>query len=70
MSLDNGMLREDAVKDVGAMLVWLGLQGGFDAKHMVVSGGSYGGYLALATLVNYSDRLQAAAWTWPASATS
>ena len=58
MSLDNGALREDAVKDVGALLVWIGLHGSFDAKHVVVSGGSYGGYLSLATLVNYSDRLK------------
>lgn len=58
MALDNGILREDAVKDVGALLVWLRLQRGFDAKHVVVAGGSYGGYLALAALVNYSDRLR------------
>jgi dipeptidyl aminopeptidase/acylaminoacyl peptidase len=58
LSLDNGGLREDAVKDVGALLVWLGLQSGFDAKHVVVSGAGYGGYLALASLVNYSDRLR------------
>jgi dipeptidyl aminopeptidase/acylaminoacyl peptidase len=58
MALDNGVLREDAVKDVGAMLVWIELQKDFDAQHVVVSGGSYGGYLALATLVNYSDRLR------------
>jgi dipeptidyl aminopeptidase/acylaminoacyl peptidase len=58
MALDNGMLREDAVKDVGAMLVWIGLQRAFDGKHVVVAGGSYGGYLTLATLVNYSDRLR------------
>ena len=58
MALDNGMLREDAVKDVGAMLVWIALQKEFDAKHVVVAGGSYGGYLSLATLVNYSDRLR------------
>jgi dipeptidyl aminopeptidase/acylaminoacyl peptidase len=58
MALDNGVLREDAVKDVGAMLVWIELQKDFDAKHVVVAGGSYGGYLTLATLVNYSDRLR------------
>ncbi len=68
-ALDNGTLREDAVKDVGALLVWLGLQSGIDAKHIVVSGESYGGYLALAALVNYGDRLRAAS-TWPASPTS
>jgi dipeptidyl aminopeptidase/acylaminoacyl peptidase len=58
LALDNGVLREDAVKDVGALLVWLSLQPAFDAKHMVVSGESYGGYLALATLVNFGDRLR------------
>jgi dipeptidyl aminopeptidase/acylaminoacyl peptidase len=58
LALDNGVLREDAVKDVGALIVWLGLQHSFDAKHVVVAGGSYGGYLTLATLVNYSDRLR------------
>ena len=58
LALDNGVLREDAVKDIGALIVWIGLQSAFDAKHVVVAGGSYGGYLALATLVNYSDRLR------------
>jgi dipeptidyl aminopeptidase/acylaminoacyl peptidase len=55
-ALDKGMLREDAVKDVGALLVWLGLDPKFDAKHIVASGG----YLALATLVNYGERLRGA----------
>jgi dipeptidyl aminopeptidase/acylaminoacyl peptidase len=58
MALDNGVLREDAVKDVGALLVWLDVHNAYDAKHVVVAGGSYGGYLTLATLVNYSDRLR------------
>jgi dipeptidyl aminopeptidase/acylaminoacyl peptidase len=57
-ALDNGMLREDAVKDVGALLVYLSLQKAYDAKHVVVSGASYGGYLALATLVNFSERVR------------
>ncbi|HEV7359350.1 MAG TPA: S9 family peptidase [Steroidobacteraceae bacterium] len=58
MTLDNGLLREDAVKDVGAMLVWIAMQKNLDAKHVAVAGGSYGGYLTLATMVNYSDRLR------------
>jgi dipeptidyl aminopeptidase/acylaminoacyl peptidase len=58
VALGDGMLREDAVKDIGALLVWLGLQTAYDAKRVVVSGESYGGYLALATLVNFSDRLR------------
>jgi len=57
LALDNGILRDDAVKDLGALIVWLGSQSAFDAKHIVVAGASYGGYLALAALVNYSDRV-------------
>jgi dipeptidyl aminopeptidase/acylaminoacyl peptidase len=58
MALDNGLLREDAVKDIGALLVWITMRKDLDAKHVVVAGSSYGGYLTLATLVNYSDRLR------------
>jgi len=57
LALDNGPLRDDVVKDLGAVIVWVGLQGRFDAKHVVVAGAGYGGYLTLAALVNYSDRL-------------
>ena len=57
-ALDRGMMREDSVKDIGALLVWLSLDPRFDAKHIVVSGTGYGGYLALEALVNYGERLQ------------
>jgi dipeptidyl aminopeptidase/acylaminoacyl peptidase len=57
-SLDSGLLRGDAVKDVGALLVWLGSQAEFDAAHVVISGSGYGGYLSLAALINYGDRLR------------
>jgi dipeptidyl aminopeptidase/acylaminoacyl peptidase len=57
LALDNGMQRDDAVKDLGALIVWVDTQSAFDPKHVVVSGGSYGGYLALAALMNYGDRL-------------
>ncbi len=58
LDLDNGENREDAVKDIGALLVWIGAQKEFDAKNVFVSGGSYGGYMSLATMVNFSDRLR------------
>ena len=57
LKLDDGMLREDAVRDIGALLVWIGLQGDLDRDRVVVAGGSYGGYMALASLVHYGDRL-------------
>jgi dipeptidyl aminopeptidase/acylaminoacyl peptidase len=59
-TLDGGTAREDSVKDVGALLVWLSLDPRFDAKHVVVSGTGYGGYLALEALVNYGERLKGA----------
>jgi dipeptidyl aminopeptidase/acylaminoacyl peptidase len=58
LKLDNGMLREDAVKDIGALLVWIGVQPVLDRDRVVVMGGSYGGYMTLASLVSYSDRLR------------
>jgi dipeptidyl aminopeptidase/acylaminoacyl peptidase len=58
MNLDNADDREDAVKDIGALLVWIGTQREFDAKNVFVSGGSYGGYMSLATMVNFGERLR------------
>jgi dipeptidyl aminopeptidase/acylaminoacyl peptidase len=60
MSLDNGFKREDSVKDIGALLDWIATQPQLDAKRVAVFGGSYGGYMVLASAVHYSDRLKAA----------
>ena len=59
LSLDNGMKREDSVKDIGALLDWIGGQKELDARRVAVSGGSYGGYMVLASLVHFGDRLRA-----------
>jgi dipeptidyl aminopeptidase/acylaminoacyl peptidase len=58
LKLDNGLLREDAVKDIGSLLVWIGVHPMLDRERVVVMGGSYGGYMALASLVSYNDRLR------------
>jgi dipeptidyl aminopeptidase/acylaminoacyl peptidase len=58
LALDNGVLREDAVRDIGSLLVWIGVQPGFDRERVAVMGGSYGGYMALASLVSYGERLR------------
>jgi dipeptidyl aminopeptidase/acylaminoacyl peptidase len=58
LDLDNGEDREDAVKDIGALLVWIGAQRDLDAKRVFVSGGSYGGYMSLAAMVHFGDRLR------------
>jgi dipeptidyl aminopeptidase/acylaminoacyl peptidase len=59
LSLDNGMKREDSVKDIGALLDWIAQQPELDASRVGVVGGSYGGYMVLASLVHYSDRIRA-----------
>jgi dipeptidyl aminopeptidase/acylaminoacyl peptidase len=59
-ALDDGPLREDATRDVGSLLVWIGVQPGLDATHVAVMGGGYGGYQALAALAAYGDRLRGA----------
>jgi dipeptidyl aminopeptidase/acylaminoacyl peptidase len=60
LKLDDGALREDSVRDIGALLVWISAQRDLDRRRVVVSGGSYGGYMALASLVQYGDRLAGA----------
>ena len=59
LKLDDARKREDSVKDIGALLDWIGTQPGLDAKRVAVAGGSYGGYMSLATLTHYGDRLRA-----------
>lgn len=55
--LDDQRLREDAVKDLGALLDWIGAQPGLDAGRVMVMGGSYGGYMTLAAAAHFADRL-------------
>jgi dipeptidyl aminopeptidase/acylaminoacyl peptidase len=58
--LDNGIKREDSVKDIGALLDWIATRPELDASKVMVTGGSYGGYMTLAVSTMYSDRLRAA----------
>ena len=57
--LDNGMKREDSVRDVGALLSWIALRPELDHERVAITGGSYGGYMVLASLVHFGDRLAA-----------
>ncbi len=58
VTLDNGPKREDSVKDIGALLNWIATQPDLDAGRVGVFGGSYGGYMCLATMTNYNDRMR------------
>jgi dipeptidyl aminopeptidase/acylaminoacyl peptidase len=59
-TLDDGKLREDSLKDIGALLDWIATQPDLDASRVVVQGGSYGGYMASAVAVRYPDRIRGA----------
>src|SRR5688572_15328495 len=57
VNLDNGMKREDSVRDIGALFDWIAQQPELDASRVMVTGGSYGGYMTLAVATNYNDRI-------------
>lgn len=57
LNLDNAEKREDSVKDIGALLDWIGTQPGLDKNRVAVYGQSYGGYMSLAVMTHYADRL-------------
>ena len=57
LNLDNAEKREDSVKDIGALLDWIKTQPDLDPNRVVVYGQSYGGYMSLAVMTHYSDRL-------------
>ena len=57
LNLDNGERREDSVRDIGALLVWIATQPDLDPARVAVYGQSYGGYMSLASMVHFSDRL-------------
>ena len=60
LAMDNAYKREDSVRDIGALLEWIATRPDLDADRVAVFGGSYGGYMVLASAVHYSDRLKAA----------
>lgn len=57
LQMDNGLNRKKSVEDIGALLDWIGAQDDLDADRVAVMGGSYGGYMVLASLIDYADRL-------------
>lgn len=57
VKLDNGLKREDTVKDIGALLDWIATQPDLDAARVLVTGGSYGGYMTLMVATTYDARI-------------
>jgi dipeptidyl aminopeptidase/acylaminoacyl peptidase len=58
LAKDNGFLREDSVKDIGALLDWIAQQPELDKDRVMIMGGSYGGYMTLATAYHFADRIK------------
>lgn len=58
LTKDNGFLREDSVKDIRTFLDWIDKDSSLDKQRIAVMGGSYGGYMVLACMVHYNDRLR------------
>jgi dipeptidyl aminopeptidase/acylaminoacyl peptidase len=51
-------LREDSYKDINSLLDWIAQQPDLDASRVMVTGGSYGGFMTLAVATNYNDRIR------------
>lgn len=57
LALDNGMLREGSYKDINTLLDWIQQQPDLDSNRVLITGGSYGGFMTLAVATNYNDRI-------------
>ncbi len=55
---DNGFNRMNSVKDIGALLDWIAKQPELDKDRIMIMGGSYGGFMTLATAYEYADRIR------------
>jgi dipeptidyl aminopeptidase/acylaminoacyl peptidase len=58
LKLDNGFNREDSVKDIGKLIEWIENNPDFDKDKVAVFGGSYGGYMVLSSMYNFSEKLK------------
>lgn len=59
LKLDNWELRENSVKDIGSLIDWIESRTELNNDRIGVTGRSYGGYMSLATLIHYNDRIRA-----------
>ncbi|MGI8906562.1 MAG: alpha/beta fold hydrolase [Candidatus Sumerlaeaceae bacterium] len=58
LAMDNGVKREESLKDIGATFDWIAAQPNLDAERIGVYGGSYGGYMVLAAATFYAERVR------------
>jgi dienelactone hydrolase len=60
-----GALRDDALRDIGSLLVWIDLQRDLDRNRVALLGEGYGAYLALQSLADYGDRVRGGIAAFP-----
>jgi len=60
LAMDNGVKREQALGDIGATLDFIASRTDLDASRVAAYGGSYGGYMTLATVAFQGARVRAA----------
>lgn len=58
IAADNGFNRMNSVKDIDALLDWVAKQPELDKDRIMIMGGSYGGFMTLATAYEYADRIR------------
>ncbi|MBK9135883.1 MAG: prolyl oligopeptidase family serine peptidase [Betaproteobacteria bacterium] len=63
LDLDNGRARENSVRDMESAIDWTATHPRLDAARVVVYGGSYGGYMALAAATRLSHKIAGAVST-------
>jgi dipeptidyl aminopeptidase/acylaminoacyl peptidase len=57
LKLDNGMNRDHTHKDIGALLDWIKQNPNLDGGKIMVTGGSYGGYMTWAVAYEFNDKI-------------
>lgn len=60
LAMDDGVRREQALADIGATLDFVASRPELDPARVAAYGGSYGGYLTLATAAFFPERIRAA----------
>jgi len=60
LAADDGVKREQSLKDIGATLDFIAHQPDLDPARVAAEGGSYGGYMTLASVAFYPERFRCA----------
>jgi dipeptidyl aminopeptidase/acylaminoacyl peptidase len=58
LKLDNGFKREDSYHDIGTLIDWIKAQPALDGDRIMVTGGSYGGFMTFAVATTYNDKIR------------